>query len=400
VVEVKLPLARVLSDRAEFVDWGVLSPDEVINHLGELYSFLGVDVDVAVEKNTATIRADTSDQLDVDGQRLLDRAVEEASRGRYSQAMSLLERVLQRAPGHVVARRNLGMAHLEIGEVDRAERLLVEALRLDPGDAWSLLLIGNIYLGHRNDLESAAEFYELAASADPDDPYLLSNIGALHARQNNVDKAREYFQRAIGSDRRYAMGYFNLAVLEDKEGNVGEAIRVLEVMFDQCESADIRADEVFENSRQLYRKLRLDLARAECDSLMNGVRERREELEEIGGVEIELVRDDSLSVSARTEIAWHHRQPSHVVRYKAMNRAVVPHLLAHELEHILMEHEAREQGRNRFFITTEETMERATSAISGDIYKLKRTTGSRRLTTTSRTSCVALPTAYSTCRSI
>ena len=101
-------------------------------------------------------------------------------------------------------------------------------------------------------------------------------------------------------------------------------------------------------------------------------RERREELEEIGGVEIELVQDDALSVSARTQIAWHHRQlRHHVVRYKGANRATTPHLIAHELEHILMEHEARERQRNRFFITSDETMDRARSALSSDIYELR-----------------------------
>ena len=372
MVELKTPLARILSDQSEPVDWRALSSDEAVERLVSLFSFLDEDVKVSVEESTATIRADADAELDAQGQRLLDQALSDANRGRYPQAIRQLEQVLERAPANVIARRNLGMAHLEIGEIDKAEQYLIQALRLDPDDAWGLLLMGNIYLQHRNDPESASDFYQRAASSDPDDPYLLSNLGALHAQQGDIEQAREYFKQAIASESTYPNSYFNLAVLEDKEGNASAVIEILETMFDQCERGDVRSDQVYENAQDLYRKAHIDLARSEYDDLMALVRNRREELEEIGGVEIELVQDDSLSVSARTQIAWHHRQRNHVVRYKGANLAITPHLLAHELEHILMEHQARERERNRFFITNNRTMEQARSSLSSDIYKLRR----------------------------
>lgn len=372
MVELEIPLARVLSDRSESVDWRSLSSDEAVEQLVELYGFLGDDVRVSVADDTATIRADADRELNSHGQRLLDQALSDANRGRYSQAVGQLEQVLERAAANVTARRNLGMAHLEMGEVDKAERILLQALRLDPDDAWSLLLMGNIYLQHRNDPESAYDFYQQAASADPDDPYLLSNLGALHARQGDADQAREYFERAIASEPTYPKSYFNLAVLEDKEGNAKATIETLDALFDRCERGDIRAEQVYENAQDLYRKAHIAAARSEHDVLMTLVRQRREELEEIGGVEIELVQDDSLSVSARTQIAWHHDMRHHVIRYKGANLAITPHLLAHELEHILMENQAREMERNRFFTTNNQTMEEARSSLSSDIYKLRR----------------------------
>jgi hypothetical protein len=105
---------------------------------------------------------------------------------------------------------------------------------------------------------------------------------------------------------------------------------------------------------------------------MEYVRGRRAELEEESGVEIELVQDDSLQVSARAEIAWHRQAARHVVRYQVITEAITPHLIAHELEHIAMEGEARAAGRNRFFITTPETEDAVLRAIAGDIYSLKR----------------------------
>lgn len=372
MVEFKTPLARILSDQVEPIDWSDLSSSEAVERLISLYSFLGNDVSVALDDAMALIRADAESDLDAQGQRLLDQALSDANRGRYQQAVSRLEQVLERAAANVVARRNLGMAHLEIGEVEKAEELVRQTLRLDPDDAWSWLLMGNIYLQHRDDPESASEFYRQAASADPDDPYLLSNLGALHAQQGEIEQAREYFKRAIASAPTYPNSYFNLAVLEDREGNAGAAVEILDALFDSYQEEDARNKQVNENARELYRKAQIDVARSEYDVLMALVRERRTELEEVGGVEIELVQDDSLTVSARTQIAWHHGHRNHVVRYKGANRAVTPHLLAHELEHILMEHEARQQERNRFFTTNNQTMAEARSALSSDIYKLRR----------------------------
>lgn len=373
MIVVKTFLARIRSEKEGTVDWSSLSADEAADRLAELYSFLGSDVTVSIDDGAATIRAEASAELDAKGQTLLDRALSSASQGRYTQAIRQLEQVLEGAAANIDARRNLGMVKLEMGDVDKAEQLLVQTLRLDPDDAWSLMLMGNIYLQHRNDPESASDFYQRAASTNPDDPYLLSSLGALLAQQGDNEQARKLFKKAINTAPSYPNSYFNLAVLEDKEGNPGAVIEVLESMFDQYEQGDVRDEKVYDEAQELYREAQIGAARGAHDALMDLVRDRREELEEIGGVEIELVHDDSLSVSARTEIAWHdRRRQHHVVRYKGANVAITPHLLAHELEHILMEHQARENERNRFFITDNRTMAEARSALSSDIYKLRR----------------------------
>jgi tetratricopeptide (TPR) repeat protein len=232
--------------------------------------------------------------------------------------------------------------------------------------------LGNISFQHRGDAEAAINLYQRAAAANPNDPYLLSNLGSLYAQQGNNQEAREYYRRAIEADPVFPSAYYNLATLENEEGNAQDVIRVLDEMFDQPESIDIRTDQLYENARRLYRKAHFDKAEADYETSMAFIRETRDELEQFGSVEIELMRDDSLTVSARTQIAWHHNAPRHVVRYKVINPAVTPHLIAHEFEHILMEHEARESNHNKFFITTRQTRERARESVIGDIYKLQR----------------------------
>lgn len=71
-------------------------------------------------------------------------------------------------------------------------------------------------------------------------------------------------------------------------------------------------------------------------------------------------------------MAWRHGRDEHRVRYRVRSDAVTPHLIAHELEHILIENEARQIGRNRTFTSTAETREYAIRSIEGHITKLQR----------------------------
>jgi Flp pilus assembly protein TadD len=70
--------------------------------------------------------------------------VRQGQRDDYKRAVRLLERVLERPPSHIEARRNLAMSHLERGDKEEAKRRLIEVLKLDPKDAWSYVLLGDI----------------------------------------------------------------------------------------------------------------------------------------------------------------------------------------------------------------------------------------------------------------
>ena len=195
-----IPLSEIRISGTEKLDSTNLPAGEAKERIQVLYAFLGPVVTATIQSGVATIQVDVESELDRRGQRLLDKAIAEANRGRYPAAVRLLEQVLAQAPANALARRNLGMAHLEQGEVGEAERTITEALRLEPEDAWSLLLLGNIYFQHRGDPETAEVLFQQAAAANPDDPYLLSNLGSLYAGRGDNQAAREYFRGAIATD--------------------------------------------------------------------------------------------------------------------------------------------------------------------------------------------------------
>jgi tetratricopeptide (TPR) repeat protein len=65
-------------------------------------------------------------------------AVRTAEHGEYARAIPLFGKVLEDLPAQVDARSNLAMAYLGSGDTEQAKDLLVEALMLNPTDAWSL----------------------------------------------------------------------------------------------------------------------------------------------------------------------------------------------------------------------------------------------------------------------
>ena len=53
-------------------------------------------------------------------------------RGDYAAALADLERTLELSPTHVAAKAGLALTHMGLGDMDRAQRLLREALALNP----------------------------------------------------------------------------------------------------------------------------------------------------------------------------------------------------------------------------------------------------------------------------
>lgn len=95
----------------------------------------GEEVVVEFPEETAGSRAEAS--------RLAEKAGQRASQGNYAKAIYIYKRVLDLQPSLHRARRDLAMAYVETGDLDNAVNHLIEVLRLDPGDAWSWVVLGH-----------------------------------------------------------------------------------------------------------------------------------------------------------------------------------------------------------------------------------------------------------------
>jgi tetratricopeptide (TPR) repeat protein len=369
-----VPLKQIILDPANPIDLTTLAEVDAIRLIKDSYGFLSSTLDVSIRDGLAVIELkEEHAKRASEAQKDYLKGVKEAQHGNYQKAVKLFSKMLEVVPQHVDARRNLAMAHLEMGQHQQAKTLLEECLKLDPTNAWSFVLIGNIYAKHERNRPVAEFYYEAGLASSPDDNILLNNYAALQMEQGNVAKAKELFERALQADPHYPNSHYGLALLHQSTGNLPAALTVLERLFALPLSADIRSGQVLQVARELYLGLNRKLATEEEAGLMDGVLARKAALEKTTGYPITIEEDATLEqVSATARMAWKHGLDEHRVRYRRRPDAVTPHLVAHELQHIVLEHEARRAGRNRAFITTGATKERAMRALDDHPAKLQR----------------------------
>ena len=126
------------------------------------------------------------------------------------------------------------------GEPDQiAASAIAEALQVDPLTvrmAVELLEIrrcvyvsdtaNGIYmitLTDLGDLNGAIDALKRVVAKKPDWVFALNELGIAYRKQNNYKEAAGYFRKAIDSDGKYVVAYYNLAETEFRAGNLGEA---------------------------------------------------------------------------------------------------------------------------------------------------------------------------------
>ncbi len=373
VIVIALKDILVAPPPRQSVDLGSIPEAEAIDLIKKTYGFLSDAVEVEIRGSIAWItfpeeKATKTAQAMKD----YDRGVKRAECGEYKKAIELFKRTLSVLPNHTEARRNLAMAYLEDGNLEEARNQLIDVLRVDPKDIWGYLLLGNTYSRYENDFDAAEPFYKKAYEVNPKDPYLLTNYAVLMLETDRPEEAIRMFDQAISADPKYPNSYLGLAHLYLRESRLDLVLSTLDRLFDESNSPDIRSKPVYEQARQLYLDANKVIAQQAHTSLMQFIRERQKLLEIKTGFPIEITQDDSLKmVSARTQMAWKHSRDHHRITYKNNRPEIIPHLLAHELEHISLEQEARESGKNKTFTSTAANREGAIRSIKDDIYRLR-----------------------------
>jgi len=191
--------------------------------------------------------------------------------------------------------------------------------------------------------------------------------------QGKFSEAKELFEKALVADPSYPNTYYGLALLHKTMSRSGLALQILDKLYDQPKSQDIRSATVYQHAHALYLELNKQIAEKRYDQLMASIMDQKVKTEEQTGYPIEVLEDNTLEyVSAISQMAWKHNRDKHLIRYRNRIPAMTPHLIAHELEHIVLEQNARNAGRNRVFMTTANTREHAIKVISDHILKLKR----------------------------
>lgn len=354
---------------------GRLSTAEIIDVIRKQFDYLPGEVRVEINDGVATIQfEEASTQKQTESQRLLEKAAKRAKSGEFQKAKDIYERVLELDPAMADARRELAMTLFELGDMAAAKDELIDALRLRPDDAWSYVVLGNIYVKHDRDLTTAARFFTRALELKPGDPYALNSLAAVSQELGDTAKALRCFDEAITSHPEFANAWVGKAILFNAQNQPGQVVDVLDSMFSRAEVMDARSQPIFAEGRKLYLSAQRELAEAQSSDAFKALETYKAEVATLSGYPVK-VRMEVVpgQLSGVAQMAWKRGRNYHLVQISDRLSAPDPqHIEAHELTHVRLEALARERSRNRWFATTAASRELAIRSLAPDINKLER----------------------------
>ena len=127
----------------------------------------------------------------------------------YKNSETLFYDVLRKNPRCTMAHNNLGMIHVQRGELEEARKHYEAALMIDPKDYIALANMG-YYFNQVKDEQKALEYYLKAIALHPEIPEAHYNIATLYMSRGELAKAIEAFKESIAASPYNAPAHFNL----------------------------------------------------------------------------------------------------------------------------------------------------------------------------------------------
>ena len=283
------------------------------------FGFLPQPVMVTVEGDEVVIQyPEESTAAQAEAARLAKRAGKRAAEGNYEKAIGILKRVLELQPSLHKARRDLAMAYVEVGDIDNATNHLIEVLRLDPGDAWSWVVLANLYIREKSDKETGEKFLRKALEIAPDDAWALNSLASVTFEYGKTNEAIALFERAIKSNPEFANAYYGEAIVYHAQQQPDKSLATLERLFAHAKMQDARSKPVYDGARQLFGKLQVDLAECNQSEAFKLVQNYKAEMEGLSGFPIRIQEENfENKIGATIQMAWKHKRDFHLVKIRA-----------------------------------------------------------------------------------
>ena len=149
---IRLKIAELFEFEGQKLTNNIPELTELLPLVLKRFDFLPQPLMITVEGDQVVLQfPEESSAAQTEAARLAEKAAKRAAEGNYAKAIDIYKRVLELQPSMRVARRDLAMVYAEIGDVENATNHLVEVLRLDPGDAWNWVVLGNLYFSQKGD---------------------------------------------------------------------------------------------------------------------------------------------------------------------------------------------------------------------------------------------------------
>ncbi|MBI6115985.1 tetratricopeptide repeat protein [Salegentibacter maritimus] len=274
---------------------------------------------------------------------------------RFEEAKPLAEELTATAPEISEYHRILGQIYSELGHQEDAINTLIDALRWDPENEHALVMMGNIFSRSKNDVNTALTYYNQVLKTNPKDHISLNNIGANLMNLGKAASALTYFEKALKANPEYPNTHLALGLLAEKNGEYLEAFNYALAAL----KYNPKKDDLFKNSFNFL----VNTAKHYQKTFEAGeiVDRFSKNLEEQTNIPIQIEEDATIPTAAKIEYAQSYDRNYHLVRYKSQYPAV-EHLILHELMHLQLATEAREEKVNKLFTSNSNSKNRFLNA--------------------------------------
>ena len=173
--------------------------------------------------------------------------------GQYQEAWASYRKAEQLNPASSAAHYGLGLALLKMDSPSRQPEAVVEfkaALRFDPRNARAYLQLGRLAF-KENNLDSAARYLEKAQRLDPSLADAPAELGAVYRRQQKLSDAQTAYRAAIRLDPHMSSALYGLAQVLEARGLKHEAQAYFEQVGRLQKPEGLQAQALIQNARGL-----------------------------------------------------------------------------------------------------------------------------------------------------
>lgn len=324
---------------------------EIIDKMIEIYSYQGYKPTVKIEEDVIIVEIDSHILDKTENQ--FNKACKLCEEHKFEQAIEILKEVVSICPLHADAYRMIAQSYMMLGDLENAVDNNIEALRIDAGNLWALVLMGNI-LTRKGEPEAAMTYYKKVLKYHPDDFMALNNVGGTLLELGKYDEAIDSFEKCLAIDKTYMNAYYGLALAYY---NKKESKKAMEIAQEGISNAIERKENP--QVREEMLKLMLTTAKdiVKDTNYMHLVIDIKNKLIADFNEEIKIENDSNLKLSALLQYGKAHRRDYHVVKYNDRKK-YNEHFMMHELMHLQMNLSASCEDKNKLLGYNEECKKR------------------------------------------
>lgn len=118
---------------------------------------------------------------------------------RYDAAIQAYQDLLKSSPNNAVFLNMIGIAYLDLAQMDQAKRYFSRAAKADKKYSSAVNNLGMVYY-HQKNFRAAIRQYQKAVAIDPNQAAAHSNLGFAYYNSNKFVEAASEFQKALELD--------------------------------------------------------------------------------------------------------------------------------------------------------------------------------------------------------